>query len=58
MRYPDQTALNEAEVIFARWFEESGKAPGLAWGVVADGALVRAGGLGTLRTRGTLSCPW
>ncbi len=48
MRYPDQTALNEAEVIFARWFEESGKAPGLAWGVVADGALVHAGGLGTL----------
>ncbi len=49
MRYPDETALSEAEEIFARWFEESGKAPGLAWGVVADGALVHAGGLGTLQ---------
>ncbi len=54
----DATGLATAEEIFARWFEESGKAPGLAWGVVADGALVHAGGLGTLRTRGTLSCPW
>ena len=38
-------ALSE---VFARWALRS-HAPGVAWGLVRDGALVASGGVGTLR---------
>ena len=42
------TALDDIDAIFDR-FHGSGAAPGLAYGVVVDGALVHTGGRGTLR---------
>jgi CubicO group peptidase (beta-lactamase class C family) len=47
MSQVDAAGIAEAERIFAEWFAK-GNAPGLAWGVVADGALVHAAGLGEL----------
>ena len=47
MTQVDAEGIAEAEAIFAEWFAK-GRAPGLAWGVVADGRLVHAAGLGEL----------
>jgi len=47
MTQVDTGGIAEAEAIFAEWFAK-GSAPGLAWGVVADGRLVHAAGLGEL----------
>ena len=47
MSQVDAAGIAEAEAIFAEWFA-TGSAPGLAWGVVADGTLVHAGGFGEL----------
>jgi CubicO group peptidase (beta-lactamase class C family) len=47
MNQVDATGIAEVEAIFADWFG-SGSAPGLAWGIVADGELVHAAGLGEL----------
>ena len=49
MTQVDVTGIAEAEAIFAEWFAK-GSAPGLAWGIVADGELVHAAGLGELHT--------
>src|SRR4051812_19920488 len=40
---PSKVALDEVDRIFAAW---QGQAPGLVYGVVADGALVHVAGLG------------
>jgi CubicO group peptidase (beta-lactamase class C family) len=42
---PTADALHE---VFARWARQT-RAPGLAWGLVRDGALIASGGVGTLR---------
>ena len=34
--------------VFARWALRS-RAPGVAWGLIRDGALIASGGVGTLR---------
>ena len=47
MSQVDATGIAEAEVLFAEWFATE-RAPGLAWGIVADGELVHAAGLGEL----------
>ena len=47
MSQVDAAGIAEAEAIFADWFA-TGRAPGLAWGIVADGELVHAAGLGEL----------
>ena len=47
MTQVDAGGIAEAEAIFAEWFAK-GSAPGLAWGVVADGRLVHTAGLGEL----------
>jgi CubicO group peptidase (beta-lactamase class C family) len=43
----DTAGIEEAERLFTEWFATA-RAPGLAWGVVADGELVHAAGLGEL----------
>jgi CubicO group peptidase (beta-lactamase class C family) len=45
---PIEPLLPEVDAIFARAIAP-GRIPGVAWGVIADGALVHHGGLGTLR---------
>ncbi len=47
MTQVDAAGIAAAEERFAAWFA-LGRAPGLAWGIVADGGLVHAGGLGEL----------
>ena len=45
MTQVDAAGIAAAEARFAEWFA-LGRAPGLAWGIVADGGLVHAGGVG------------
>ena len=45
MTQVDAAGIAAAEARFAEWFG-LGRAPGLAWGIVADGGLVHTGGLG------------
>lgn len=47
MTQVDAAGIAEAEALFVEWFA-TGRAPGLAWGIVADGELVHAAGLGEL----------
>ena len=47
MTQVDAAGIAAAEGRFAAWFA-LGRAPGLAWGIVADGRLVHAAGLGEL----------
>ncbi len=47
MSQVDATGIAEVEALFAEWFATE-RAPGLAWGIVADGELVHAVGLGEL----------
>ena len=42
------TTEQALEAVFARWARRE-RAPGIAWGLVRDGALVAGGGLGSLR---------
>src|ERR687898_572248 len=42
------TTEQALEAVFARWARRE-RAPGIAWGLVGDGALAAGGGLGALR---------